>query len=363
MADHTQDSAPDEILVETRGALGIVTLNRPKALNALSLGMIRAFDKALIGFAQNAAVDAVLIRGAGEKAFCAGGDVRALVTAPPGIDRVKLARDFFAEEYRLNFRINNFPKPFISLIDGVTMGGGCGLSMHGPHVVATERTMVAMPETVLGLFPDVGASWFLNRCPGEIGICLGLTGQRLRAADLIAVGLASHFVPSPQLDALVAALAAAPTLDHATVERLIDAQGGDAGPATIPAQQPAIDRIFAAETIEGIIERLEAQSEPWAAEALHTIRRASPTSLKVTLKQLRHGRTLGDDVAAILRMEYRLAVRSVGGSDFSEGVRAILIDKDNKPVWRPAHLAAVEPEHVERFFAPFEHPAEELSFV
>ena len=363
MTDPSLEPVPDEVLVETRGALGIVTLNRPKALNALSLGMIRAVDRALIRFAADDAIGAVLIRGAGEKAFCAGGDVRALVTAPAGVDKDRLARDFFAEEYRLNFRVHTYPKPFVAVIDGVTMGGGCGLSLHSNLVVATERTMVAMPETVLGLFPDVGATWFLNQCPGEIGACLGLTGRRMKAADLKALGLASHFIPSSDLDTLVAALAAAPGLDRDVVETLLDAHGQDAGPAGILEDRAAIDRAFAADTIEAIIAALSAETVPWAAEALHTIRRASPTSLKITLRQLRAGRALGSDVAAMLRIEYRLAVRSVAGADFPEGVRAILVDKDNKPAWRPAQLDQVDTALLDRFFAPFENPDDELSFT
>ncbi|MDB5362370.1 MAG: enoyl-CoA hydratase/isomerase family protein [Rhodospirillales bacterium] len=362
MTDPSLEPIPAEVLVETRGGLGIVTLNRPKALNALSLGMIRALDQALIAFAKDDAIGAVLIRGAGEKAFCAGGDVRALVVAPEGIDKGRIARDFFAEEYRLNLRIHNFPKPFVALIDGVTMGGGCGLSLHSPLVVATERTMVAMPETVLGLFPDVGATWFLNKCPGQIGLCLGLTGRRLKAADLKAVGLVSHVVPSSMLDAMVEALAAVPKLHAGSVKRVLDAHGVDAGPSALLPDQAAIDRIFAADSIETIIKGLEAETAPWAVEALHTIRRASPTSLKVTLRQLRDGRALGPDIAAMLRIEYRLAVHSVGGSDFPEGVRAILVDKDNKPAWQPPRLDAVDAARVESFFAPFADPADELSF-
>ena len=362
MTDLSLEPVVPEVLVETRGGLGIVTLNRPRALNALSLGMIRALDRALIGFAQDDAIGAVLIRGAGEKAFCAGGDVRALVVAPAGLDKAQLARDFFAEEYRLNLRIHTFPKPFVALIDGVTMGGGCGLSLHSPLVVATERTMVAMPETVLGLFPDVGATWFLNRCPGEIGVCLGLTGRRLKAADLKAVGLASHFVPSSGLDALIDALAAAPKVDGRIVKEMLDAHGMDAGPGTLLGDRDAIDRIFASDSVEAIIAGLEAEDASWAVDALHTIHRASPTSLKLTLRQLRGGRALAD-VAAMLRVEYRLAVRSVGGSDFPEGVRAILVDKDNKPAWQPPRLDRVDAARVEGFFAPFADPSDELSFA
>jgi enoyl-CoA hydratase len=280
--------------------------------------------------------------------------------APAGVDKDRLARDFFAEEYRVNLAIHRYPKPFVALIDGVTMGGGCGLSLHSPHVVATERTMVAMPETVLGLFPDVGATWFLNQCPGEMGVYLGLTGRRLKAADLKAVGLASHFVPSPGLDALVVALAAEPRLDSAAVARILDAHDQDAGPSALLDDRAAIDRIFAADNIEAIVAGLAAETAPFAAEALHTIHRASPTSLRITLRQLRQGRALGSDVAAMLRVEYRLAVRSVAGHDFAEGVRAILVDKDNKPIWVPARLDQVDAALVDGFFAPFESPTDEL---
>lgn len=362
MTDPSLDPIAPEVLVETRGGLGIITLNRPRALNALSLGMIRALDRAVIDFARDDAIGAVVIRGAGEKAFCAGGDVRALVVAPEGIDKVQLARDFFAEEYRLNLRIHNFPKPFVALIDGVTMGGGCGLSLHSPLVVATERTMVAMPETVLGLFPDVGATWFLNKCPGELGVYLGLTGRRLKAADLIAVGLASHVVPFSMLDQMIEALVAIPKLDVGSVSRVLAANGVNAGSSPILDDRAAIDRIFDTDDVEAIVAGLEAETSPWAAEALHTIHRASPTSLKITLRQLRGGRDVAD-VAAMLQVEYRLAVRSVGGTDFPEGVRAILVDKDNKPAWQPPRLDAVDSARVEAFFAPFADPADELSFA
>ena len=361
MSQPVPASAPEEVLVETLGALGIITLNRPKALNALSLGMIRAIDQAAIRFARDPAIGAVVIRGAGEKAFCAGGDVRALVMAPAGVDTAKLARDFFAEEYRLNHRIHHYPKPFVALIDGVTMGGGCGLSLHSPFVVATERSMVAMPETVLGLFPDIGATWFLNKCPGQIGVALGLTGRRVKAADLKAVGLASHYVPTAKLDALVAALADVADLNAASVGRVLDEYGQDPGPATLPDDRAAIDQIFAFDRVEDILAALERESAPWAADALATMRRASPTSLKVTLRQLREGAKL-PDVAAMLRVEYRLAVRSVGGTDFPEGVRAILVDKDNKPVWRPPTLGEVDDARLDAFFAPFADPADELCF-
>jgi enoyl-CoA hydratase len=348
-----------EVLVETRGALGILTLNRPRALNALNLGMIDLIEAALEPWAKDPAIGAVLIRGAGDRAFCAGGDVRTIGAAPKGPEADRLIRQFFAREYRLNYRIHTYEKPFIALIDGVTMGGGCGLSLHGSHIVATERTMVAMPETVLGLFPDVGASWFLNELEGEMGVYLGLSGVRVRANDLVALGLASHHVPLERLSALIDDLADQPALDTETVERIIDRYATDAGSPIIAAEAERIEALFAGATVEAIVDALETASEAWAQEALATIRRASPSSLKVTLRELRNAR--GRDLAEMLAIEYRLAVRSALAHDFREGVRAILVDKDNKPRWQPDRLEAVDDAAVDRYFAPFADPGEELA--
>ncbi|MGB8842607.1 MAG: enoyl-CoA hydratase/isomerase family protein [Aliidongia sp.] len=346
-----------EVLTETRGGLGIITLNRPKALNALSLGMIEAIEAALAGWAGDARIGAVLIRGAGEKAFCAGGDVRAIATRDGSAETERLKRVFFAAEYRLNHHIHTYPKPFVALIDGITMGGGCGLSLHGSHVVATERTALAMPETVLGLFPDVGATWFLNQLPGEMGVYLGLSGVRLRANDLVALGMATHFVPSAAISAVIDDLAAV-TLDEASIAVVLARHAGDPGPATVAPRQGEVDRLFAGATVEAILTTLEGAEPDWAQEALHTMRRASPTSLKITLRQLRGGRAL--DLAEMFRIEYRLAVRCTVGHDFPEGVRAILIDKDNTPRWQPARLQDLDAAAVEAYFALFSVPGDEL---
>lgn len=350
-------TAEPEVLTEARGALGLITLNRPKALNALSLGMIERIEAALARWAEDDKIGAVLIQGAGGKAFCAGGDVRAIATTKtPAM--APLHRLFFGAEYRLNYHIHTYRKPFIAVIDGITMGGGCGLSLHGSHIVATERTVLAMPETVLGLFPDVGATWFLNRLPGEMGVYLGLSGVRLGAADLVALGLATNYVPSGDIAELIDCLAAARPLDPLSVDSLLAAHGRNPGPAVVAPRRQAVDRLFCGETVAEIVTRLDLGEPPWAEEARTTIARASPTSLAITLHQLRSGRGL--DLAEMLRIEYRLAVRCSEGHDFPEGVRAILVDKDNAPRWHPARIEAVDAASLDAYFAPFADPQDEL---
>ena len=345
-----------EVLIETRGALGLITLNRPKALNALTLGMIEVIERAMEEWAVDDRVGAVLIQGAGDKAFCAGGDVRAIAVVDGDPETERLKRLFFAREYQLNYHIHTFGKPFLALVDGITMGGGCGLSLHGSHVITTERTALAMPETVLGLFPDVGATWFLNQLKGEMGVYLGLSGVRLRANDLVALGLATHFMPSTDGPTLIRALAAEPVLGEATIAEMLGRFGADPGLGQVATRQAAVDRLFAGPTVEAIIDTLSGAEEEWAQEALATIHRASPTSLKLTLRQLRTGRGL--DLAHMFRIEYRLAVRCTAGHDFPEGVRAILVDKDNAPRWQPDRLEALDDAAIDAYFAPFADQAE-----
>ncbi len=291
---------PDEVQLERRGGLAVVTLNRPKALNALTLGMYRRLDPQLVAWAVDPAIHAVLIRGAGDRAFCAGGDVRAVYEAGQGKSD-GLTADFFREEYCLIERVYRFPKPYIALLSGITMGGGAGVSIHGSHRVATERFLFAMPETAIGLFPDVGATVFLNRCPGRIGRYLGLTGVRIKAADALYCGLATHYIP-------------------------------------------------AADTIEGIVAALAAETGDWAREALASLAKASPTSLKITLQQLRMSARL--DVAEALQLEYRMTQHVMQRHDFFEGVRAMLVDKDQAPKWQPATLAEVSEDEVAFYFQP-----------
>jgi enoyl-CoA hydratase len=343
----------DEILLERQGGLGIVTLNRPKALNTLTLGMYRVFDPQLVAWGGDAEVAAVLVRGAGERAFCAGGDVRAIYDArhaPAG--RGDYKADFFREEYCLIQRVHRLTKPYIALADGIAMGGGAGVSINGSHRIATERTVFAMPEVHIGLFPDVGASRFLNLCPGRIGLYLALTGTRLRAADALYCGFATHYVPHERLGDLTAALVA---LDwrrgaaHRQVDEVLARFAGNPGPATLPRLRPAIDRAFTADSVEGILSALRQESSDWAKAALEAMSRASPTSLKITFRQLALGH--GMEIEEALALEYRMTQHVMAGHDFFEGIRALLVDKDQQPHWRPATLAEVSEATVEGYFA------------
>jgi enoyl-CoA hydratase len=349
-------SGADEIVLGREGGLATLVINRPQALNALTLDNYRRFAPALRAWASDPSVHAVVVRGAGERAFCAGGDVRAVYEAGRGISGdPALPAVFFREEYELIREIHRFPKPYLAIIDGITMGGGAGISVNGVYRVATERTLFAMPETAIGLFPDVGATRFLNRCPGHIGRYLGLTGARLKAADTLYCGLATHLVPHDRLEELIAALHRA---EQCGIHVVISRFAVDPGPAPLAALRPAIDRCFAAETIEQVLEALDAEAAAggewasWARETRDTLLTKSPTSLKITLRQLQLGR--GYELEAALVLEYRLTQHVMAAHDFYEGVRAMLIDKDQTPRWRPATLAEVGDPMVADYFAPIE---------
>ena len=354
MAEIDGRAAPNraaaDILFERRGHLALITLNRPKALNALTLDMMRALDPRLDEWEADPRVHAVVIQGAGERAFCAGGDVRALYDSRAEGNRAYRA-EFYCEEYPQNRRIFRFEKPYIALIGGITMGGGVGLSVHGSHRVASERTLFAMPETGIGLFPDVGAGYFLPRLPGELGMFLGLTGTRLRAADCLYAKIATHYVPSAEHAAIIGALAAADLgAGRPAVDRALLGFAADPGPAPLAAHRAAIDRCFAGDSVEAIIAALEAEGTPWAEETLKVVATKSPTSLKLTHRQLREGSRL--DFERVMIMEYRLCQYCMDGHDFFEGVRAIIVDKDNAPKWNPPMLASVAAAEIDRAFAP-----------
>ena len=344
--------ADKDILFGREGGLATVTLNRPQALNAFTLDMYRRFDPKLRAWAEDAGVNAVLIRGAGDRAFCAGGDVRAIYESGRGIsgDR-SLTSVFFREEYELIRRIHRYPKPYVAIIDGITMGGGAGVSVNGAYRVATERTMLAMPETGIGLFPDVGATRFLNLCPGRIGRYLGLTGARVGAADALYCGFATHYVPRERVGELVSALAISDSIDET-----LAGFTADPGPAPIAQRRPAIDRCFAGDTVEAILDALRREAAgggadaAWAGETRAGLVTKSPTSLKVTLRQLITGRDY--EIEEALALEYRLTQHVMAGHDFYEGVRAVLVDKDQKPRWDPPTLAAVNERLVDAYFAP-----------
>jgi enoyl-CoA hydratase len=347
-------SGADEILLGREGGLATLTINRPQALNSLTLNNYRRFAPALRGWAADPSVHAVVVRGAGERAFCAGGDVRAVYEAGRGISGdPDLPAVFFREEYELIREIHRFPKPYLAIIDGITMGGGAGISVNGAYRIATDRTLFAMPETAIGLFPDVGATRFLNRCPGHIGRCLGLTGARLKAADTLYCGFATHFVPHERVEELIAALR---RTERPSIQQVLSRFATDPGPAPLAALRPAIDRCFAADTIEEVLEALDAEAAAggewagWAGDTRDTLLTKSPTSLKVTLRQLQLGR--GYDLEAALALEYRLTQHVMAAHDFYEGVRAMLIDKDQTPRWRPATLAEVGDAMVADYFTP-----------
>jgi enoyl-CoA hydratase len=352
-------SGAPEIVFERRGGVGFVLLNRPDALNALSLSLIEAFDARLRAWAEDPAVRAVVVRGAGNRAYCAGGDVRSIWEGGRSVGGP--ASHLFRREYMLIRRIKVLAKPYVPLIDGIAMGGGVGVCVHGSHRVATERTTIALPETQIGLFPDVGSSYFLPRMAGALGLYLGLTGARLKAADALYAGLADRYVESAGLADLEAALAAADWSGgdaQGVADAAIDAFACDPGPPSLAERGAIIERCFGQHSVEAILAALEAEGGAWAERTLETLGACSPTSLKVTFEQLRRGRALGFDQAMI--MEFRLSQAFLARHDFHEGIRAAVIDKDNAPAWRPTRLADVSPELVEAHFAPLGD--EDLSF-
>ncbi len=335
------DATEPTIIARREGAAGTLLMNRPKTLNALDLDMIRGFQSALDAWSTDPAVALIIVEGAGGKAFCAGGDVRRVREQAIAGDAAAI-ESFFAEEYAVNRGIATIGKPWVSLIDGVCMGGGIGVSVHGRPVVVTEAAMLAMPETAIALFPDVGTSHILPRLPGAIGTWLALTGARLRGGDAVAAGLASHFVPKAGLPALREALLGG---DASVVERFAEA----APEAGFAPHRAAIDRCFGRDTMPAILAALEAEGTDWAAEQVKILRRMSPTSLSVSLELLRRG--AGATLDECLAMELALT-RSVVNRhpDFREGVRSVLVDKDGKPQWQPATIEEVDPSAIAALF-------------
>jgi enoyl-CoA hydratase len=335
------DSPSSEILFERRGAAGIVTLNRPQALNAVTHEMVRALARQLELWATDNAVTRVVIAAAGERAFSAGGDIRALYELGRAGGQAEMLT-FWRDEYPLNAMIKCYPKPYVALIDGIVMGGGVGVSIHGSHRVAGDRFAFAMPEVGIGFFPDVGGTWFLPRIPGELGTWCALTGDRLKTADAIAAGIATHHVRSERFPDLLDALCG-----NVSVDAVLGAFAEPATPGM--AHQPEIDRLFAGDSVEDILSKLEAGDE-WAKKTAATIRTKSPLSLKIALAQVRRGREWSFEDC--MRAEFRIVSRIVYGHDFYEGVRAVIVDKDNAPRWQPAALGEISDADVERYLAP-----------
>jgi enoyl-CoA hydratase len=340
----------DDLLFERRGAAGLITLNRPHALNAVSLSMVRELTRQLAEWETDPAVSRVIVASRDPRAFSAGGDLRALYDLGRA-GRFDEALGYFREEYALNARIKRYRKPYVALIDGIVMGGGVGISVHGSHRVAGDKFRFAMPEVGIGFFPDVGATWFLPRLPGRLGTYCALTCERLDAADAVAAGIATHRVPSPQFPRLTEALCCADPVDASLAAY---AQSPERGAAA--ARRSAIAALFEADQVEEILGALDAEgamqgpNAVFASVTAASMRTKSPTSLKLALAQMQRGATL--DFAECMRTEFRIVSRVVRGHDFYEGVRAVIIDKDQAPHWQPAALAAVDTAEVERHFAP-----------
>lgn len=350
-----QSPDTDEVLIRREGRAGRITMNRPKALNALTYGMVGRIGEALLAWKDDPAVELVLLDGAGDRALCAGGDVRSLYDSRT--QGSGFARSFWRDEYRVNSLIQRYPKPYIAIQDGIVMGGGIGLSGHGAHRIVTERSQLAMPETGIGLIPDVGGTWLLGRAPGESGIYLGLTGQIMRAADAIHARFADCLVPSSKLATLVERLC---DTKAGKAPEVITALAEAAGPSELQAQHGAIDRTFGGASVEAILESLAATPGEWAAKAAATLAQKSPKALALTHAAIRQARKLAS-LEEALTVEFRLCTRLFEDGEFIEGVRALIVDKDRKPKWQPAQLAEVPPELVARYLAPLP-PGEELTF-
>ncbi|WP_250291396.1 enoyl-CoA hydratase/isomerase family protein [Streptomyces atroolivaceus] len=337
----------EPVLLHTEGHVLHITLNRPRALNALTHSMVRGIGEALTLAAEDDTVIAVVIGGAGGRGLCAGGDIRSIYEDARAGRRASV--DFWRDEYRLNARIARFRKPYVALMDGIVMGGGVGISAHGDVRIVTERSRVAMPETGIGFIPDVGGTYLLAGAPGELGTHLALTGRAVQAADAILCGLADHFVPSQHLADLTSALARCATPGEMvdTVRRYAT----DAPEGELAAHRAWIDDCYAAETVEEIIGRLENSGLPAAKEAAAALLTASPTALKVTLAAVRRAAHLSS-LEAALDQEFRVSCRAFTGHDLVEGVRARIIDKDRTPRWRPAEPGDVTAAEVARYFAP-----------
>ncbi|NJC33962.1 enoyl-CoA hydratase [Sphingomonas jejuensis] len=340
----------EDLIVTTEGRVGRIRLNRPKAIHALNLAMCEGVIDALEAWRADPAVEAILIDHADGRGFCAGGDIRMI--AESGAGDGAAARHFFLTEYRMNHRLFTYAKPIVAFVDGITMGGGVGLSQPARFRVATENTRFAMPETGIGLFPDVGGGWYLSRLPGRLGVFLGLTGARLDGAETLELGLSTHYLPASALEGAKAEIAA----DPQAIDAILGAHAAVPPPARITGNREKIDRLFAAHSVEEIVAALEADGGDWALKELATIRAKSPQSLKVSLRIVEDGAHM-HGFADEMVQEYAVVTRIVQRPDFAEGVRALIIDKDNQPRWDPPALDGVTDHMIDRIFAPL--PADE----
>jgi len=338
------------LIVERSGSIGRLRLNRPKALNSLTLQMVRAMQSALDAFEKDPAIAAVLVTGEGERGLCAGGDIRVIYES--GRAGTELATAFWREEFALNASISHFSKPYIAVMDGITMGGGVGISAHGSHRIVTERTRLAMPETGIGYFPDVGATWLLSRGPGELGTYLGLTGEQVGAADAIEAGLADFFVPSGELSAMTDGLSTLPAgSSPGQISQMLQRLSRPAPPGVLTSSRSVIDGLFAFDCVEAIIAALEDKATEFAQKVRAVLLARSPTSLKLTLRLLRLGRASAS-LEECLERELGACAKMLCTADFYEGIRAAVIDKDRDPKWSPDSLAGVTGEMVEAYLQP-----------
>ena len=345
MSGDTQQSDAGELIVRREGAVGFLTLNRPKAIHALTDGMVAAMTEALLAWKDDAGVSAVIIDHSEGRGFCAGGDIAFLRNSALN-DGGASGRKFFFEEYQLNHLLFTYPKPVVAFIDGITMGGGVGISQPAQYRVATENTRYAMPETGIGLFPDVGGGWYLSRLHGRLGQYLALTGARIDGAEALWMGLATHYVPAAKLAEAKARIVAGEDI-AATLDAL------DESPAEpkLAAYAAEIAVAFASDRFEDVIAALAVGDDEWTAATLATLRGKSPQTCKVALRQLAESLTFGD-FAQNMAMEYRIAARVLTRPDFAEGVRAVIVDKTNDPKWDPATPEAVTEDLLDAIFAP-----------
>ena len=331
-----------DIITEIRNGVGLITLNRPKALNALNLEVFRVLHTLLPAWATDDRVRMILIQGAGDRAFCAGGDVQSIYDAHQRGDH-DFIRELFRLEYTVNYLIATFPKPYVALMDGFVLGGGCGVSVHGSHRIVTERTVLAMPETCIGYFPDIGASHFLSQCPGHIGLYLGLTGARIETADILYAGLADDFIPTSKIEKVRDQIILGDPL-----EDVIAAHQETTTEAALKINRSEIDKCFAADTLLGVFDQLQKTTTIWAEQSLTLLRFNSPFSLELSYKLLKNKAiTIYDSLIT----DYRISWRLIEMPDFYEGVRAVLVDKDNQPQWQPPSIKTVDADQVAACFS------------
>lgn len=347
-----EQASTESLVVEQRGSLGVITLNRPRAVNALNYEMMQGINVALDKFEADPGVCAVLVRGAGERGLCAGGDIVALYRAIK--DDLEAGVEFFRYEYALNLRLSRYSKPYIALMDGLVLGGGAGVSAHGSHRIVTERTRAGMPETVIGFSPDVGVLNILARAPHHLGVLMALTGLHVSGADALAVGLADYFVPSDKTEDLVEALSQVG--DSSEIDGVLAEMQADAGHSPLAAQAAWVRQAFAADSVEEIVENVRqvvasgGEDTEFAATVLGAMEQNSPTGMKVALEAVRRAAT--QSLAQTLNQDFVATCRAMEGHDLSEGIRAQVIDKDRNPAWSPASLEQVEREAVLAFFEP-----------